>query len=50
MFGVAHRRIDDEREEDHAAEIIIEPVLMPQRLEIERDRGAVPPNSDTVIA
>src|SRR5919204_1982905 len=39
MFGVTHRGIDDEREKDHAAEIIIEPVFMSQRLEIERNRG-----------
>ena len=38
MLGVAHRRIDDQRQEDHAAEIVVEPVLVAERLELERDR------------
>src|ERR1700674_6043570 len=35
MLGVAHRRVDDQREKDHTAEIIIEPVLMAEALEIQ---------------
>src|SRR6266852_5669884 len=39
MLGVAHRRIDDQREKDHAAEIVIEPALMAEGLEVQCDRG-----------
>src|SRR5229473_6216912 len=28
MLGIAHRRVDDQRQTDHAAEIIVEPVLV----------------------
>src|SRR5258708_2838146 len=38
MLGVAHGRIDDERQANHAAEISVEPVLVPEALEIQRDR------------
>src|SRR5258706_5959158 len=39
MFGVAHGRVDDQRQAYHAAEIIIEPVLVAETLEIKRNRG-----------
>src|SRR5882757_5087225 len=39
MLGVAHGRIDEQRQEDDAAQIIVEPLLVPEALERERDRG-----------
>src|SRR4051794_33983527 len=42
VLGVAHRRVDNQRQKDHAAEIVIEPLFVAKALEIERDgrRGA----------
>jgi sirohydrochlorin ferrochelatase len=50
MLGVAHGGVDDQRQEDDAAEIVVEPLLVAKALEIQRDRRRVPPNTDTVIA
>ena len=37
VFRVAHRHIDEERQEYDAGEIIIEPVLVSDALEVKRD-------------
>jgi hypothetical protein len=37
-LGIAHEQIDHERNADHAGEIIIEPILMADRLESQRHR------------
>src|SRR4051812_33886051 len=38
VFGVAHGGVDDQRDKDHAAEVIIEPVFVPKALEVQRNR------------
>src|SRR5260370_42026615 len=38
MLGIAHGCVDDQRQADHAAEIIVEPVLVSETLAIQRDR------------
>src|SRR4051812_41995960 len=38
VLGVAHGGVDNQRQEDHAAEIIIEPLLVALLLEVQRDR------------
>src|SRR3954447_24775613 len=37
MLGAAHGGIDDQRQADDTSEIVVEPLLMPDALEIERD-------------
>src|ERR1700733_10580764 len=38
MLGVAHGRVDKQRETDDTAEIVIKPVFVAETLEIQRDR------------
>src|SRR5271163_1660735 len=39
MLGISHGRVNEERQEDDAGEIIVKPFLMAHFLEIERNRG-----------